>query len=213
MWFGDATSALMPQMSLPSKVDGRLIWGMSIMLPCQGNRFGTEKTSCRINTPKTNELETSMYLVITTALMLVFPLASIAIESLALGVPLTTMLVLKWFVFWSVGVRLFLAGIKQITQPQYTAKVILGLQSDESLILVRELGFANLSIGLIGILSYFEPSWLLAAAIAGGMFYGLAGMNHVLQKHRNRLENIAMVTDLFAASVLLVACAIAMFAK
>jgi hypothetical protein len=50
------------------------------------------------------------------------------------------------------------------------------------------------------------PSWRLAGALAGGIFYGLAGVNHALQAHRNRLENVAMVSDLFAALVLLWVC-------
>lgn len=97
----------------------------------------------------------------------------------------------KWFVFWAVGWRLFLAGMRQIVQPGYTARVILGLKHDESQILVRELGFANVAFGAIGILSLFVPSWRLAAALAGGIFYGLAGINHVRQSHRNKLENVA----------------------
>ena len=49
-----------------------------------------------------------------------------------------------------------------------------------------------------------EPYMNLAAALMGGVFYGLAAGNHVLQPHRSRLQNIAMVTDVFAAVVLLV---------
>jgi hypothetical protein len=51
--------------------------------------------------------------------------------------------------------------------------------------------------------SLLAPSWRLAAALAGGVFYGLAGVNHLLQSHRNRLENVAMASDLFVSLVLL----------
>jgi len=47
----------------------------------------------------------------------------------------------------------------------------------------------------------------VAAALAGGVSYGLAGVNHALQPHRNRLETVAMATDLFVAVVLLAVCA------
>jgi formylmethanofuran dehydrogenase subunit B len=40
------------------------------------------------------------------------------------------------------------------------------------------------------------------------IFYGVAGIRHAMQKHRNANENIAMVTDLFAALVL---CAFLVF--
>jgi len=38
------------------------------------------------------------------------------------------------------------------------------------------------------------------------VFYALAGINHVVQKQRTRFQNAAMVSDLFAAAVLLGAC-------
>lgn len=150
-----------------------------------------------------------MYYAIVALFMFLLPLLSIAAEPWIAGTALGAALVAKWFAFWAVGLRLLLAGVKQIAQPQYTAREILGLKTDESLILVRELGFANVALGLLGTLSLLRPDWRLAAALAGGVFYGLAGINHALQGHRNRLENVAMVSDGFAAVVLLAACALA----
>jgi hypothetical protein len=144
-----------------------------------------------------------MYYAIVIALMFVLPLCSIAFGVWHTGASVSAALMAKWFVFWSVGWRLFLAGARQILQPAYTAKVILGLKGDDSLLLVRELGFANLALGITGIASLFVPSWQLAVALAGGVFYGLAGVNHVLQQHRGRLENVAMLSDLSIAIVLL----------
>lgn len=148
-----------------------------------------------------------MYYTVVAMLMFVFPLASIAIEVVALGGAVGPALVAKWFVFWSVGWRLLLAGIRQIIQPSYTAKEILGLVSDESSVLVRELGFGNVALGVTGLLSLALPAWQMAVALAGGIFYTLAGLGHVAQAHRNRLENVAMVSDLFVGVVLLGACA------
>jgi hypothetical protein len=148
-----------------------------------------------------------MYYVIVVTLMFAFPLISVCVESSLMGAQVGAALVGKWFVFWAVGWRLLLAGTRQIIQPAYTARVILGFKSDESLLLVRELGFANVALGLVGIVSLFVPSWQLAAALAGGVFYGLAGINHVRQPHRNRMENVAMASDLFASIVLLWVCA------
>jgi uncharacterized protein DUF6790 len=138
--------------------------------------------------------------------MFVLPLLSIAVEASTSNVSLDVSLAAKWFVFWAVGWRLFLAGLRQVLQPGYTAREIFGLNSSESNVLVRELGFGNLSLGLIAILSFWLPSWRLAGALAGGLFYGMAGITHTLQQHRNRLENVAMSSDLFAAMVLLGIC-------
>jgi len=147
-----------------------------------------------------------MYFFIVAGLMFIFPLLSIAVEISAGHAPLGMLLIGKWYVFWAVGLRLLLAGVRQILQPRYTAETILGIRGDDALLLVRELGFGNLSIGVVGTLSLFFPGWVMPAALVGGIFYGLAGINHAVQKHRNMKENIAMVTDLFAAVVLLGYC-------
>ena len=77
---------------------------------------------------------------------------------------------------------------------------------------MREVGFGNLAIGTLGILSLFCPDFLLPAAIVGGLFYGLAGLGHLVRNERNVKEQVALVSDLlifvllagFVASRLLV---------
>ncbi|SEB25407.1 DUF6790 family protein [Variovorax sp. YR216] len=154
-----------------------------------------------------------MYYVVVAVLMFALPVLSVIWEMGHGGAALTPLLIAKWYVFWAVGWRLFLAGVRQVAQPAYTAQEILGLKSDESLVVVRELGFANLAMGTLGILSIAVPPWQLAAALAGGIFYALAGVAHVLQPHRNRLETVAMLSDLFAAVVLLGTCILAFFGR
>lgn len=152
-----------------------------------------------------------MYYAVVACLMFLFPAASIAAEATMYGVTLDFPLIGRWFVFWSVGVRLALAGLRQIVQPMYTAKEILGVDGEDSLILVRELGFANLAIGAIGLVSFLRPEWQLAGALAGGIFYVLAGVNHLVGRGRNRLESVAMVSDLFVGLILLVVCVASLF--
>lgn len=137
--------------------------------------------------------------------MLVLPVGSIGLESTIGCHDPSAALIAKWFVIWSVGARLFLAGLRQIVQPSYTAEVILSLKHEESHVLVRELGFANLAVGLTGLASWLFPAWVPAVALSGGVFYSLAGINHLRQASRSRLENIAMISDLFVGLVLLVA--------
>lgn len=149
-----------------------------------------------------------MYYAVVSLFMFVLPISCVFGDWVH-GAVLSPELPLKWYVFWAVGWRLFLAGTRQILQPAYTAREILGHKGDESLLLVRELGFANVSTGLIGLCSIAAPGWRCPVAVAAGLFYLLAGGNHLLQKHRNRLENVAMVSDLFAGAVLVLAAALA----
>src|SRR5271170_1420733 len=142
-----------------------------------------------------------MYLAMVISLLLAFPVLSIAIAVATSHGPLSLFLISRWFVFWSVGVRLLLAGVRQIIQPQYTAQVILQLKHAESQVVVRELGFANVAIGLVGLGSLFWRSWAPAGAAAGAIFYLLAGLNHVGQRNRGFSEAVAMVSDLYAASI------------
>ena len=64
-----------------------------------------------------------MYLFIVIALMLVLPLISIVAQILltdhgALHGAAYLAVVAKWYVFWAVGARLSLAGLRQIVQPR-----------------------------------------------------------------------------------------------
>jgi hypothetical protein len=148
-----------------------------------------------------------MYIAMVLVLMLVFPVASIALEVLmhSHGV-LDIAIVGKWFVFWAVGVRLLSAGLRQIVQPRYTAETILGVKDPDAVSIVRELGFANTAIGSAALASIFLAAWTLPLAVIGAIFYALAGINHVTHKQRSKLQNAAMISDFFAAAMLLTIC-------
>ena len=47
------------------------------------------------------------------------------------------------------------------------------------------------------------PGFVIAAAVYGVIFYGVAGIRHAMERNRSTNENVAMVSDLFAAVVLL----------
>ena len=145
-----------------------------------------------------------MYILIIVLLMFVFPVLSILTELFifpsAAGF---VFLIGKWFVFWAVGVRLFLAGLRQATNPRFTAEKILGIKDSRQFIIVQELGFANLCIGALGISTIFNSDWIVPAAMVGCLFIGLAGIRHIFSKERNLLENSAMVSNLIVATILL----------
>jgi hypothetical protein len=134
--------------------------------------------------------------------MLAAPVGSIVIEHsfLHVSAPLMTF-VGKWFVFWAVGVRLALAGLRQYFDQRFTAGQIFDIHGDDALPLVRELGIANFAAGTVGMLS-LRPEFVLPSAIAAAIFYGVAGFRHVGQPKRNAKETFAMATDLFTFAVL-----------
>ncbi len=144
-----------------------------------------------------------MYFASVLLLMLVLPVGSIYADHAYLHdtAPLIP-LVGKWFVFWSAGVRLVLAGLRQFFQPRFTSEQIFGIKSDEALPIVRELGVANFATGVVGIASLAQPSFTLPVAIAAAIFYGVAGIRHAAEGGRTGNENIAMVSDLFVFLVL-----------
>jgi hypothetical protein len=152
-----------------------------------------------------------MYVTMVIALMLALPLISIVAQIVltdhgALHGAAYLAVVAKWYVFWAVGARLSLAGLRQIIQPRYTAETILGMKGAEALFFVRELGFANVAMGSVGLASQALPPWVTPAAMLGAIYYGLAGINHCFHKDRNKLENVALVSDLFAALLLTICC-------
>jgi hypothetical protein len=103
----------------------------------------------------------------------------------------------KWFVFSAVGLRLFVAGIKQVTDPAFTASKIFHMESTDSFHIIRELGFANICFGLVGIASLFFPQWRVVSAFASGIYYGFAGIMHLVKKPAGVNEVFALFSDLF----------------
>ena len=136
--------------------------------------------------------------------MCILPAVSVVVELIVNKHPGALIdLIGTWFVFWAVGVRLFTAGLRQIVKPGLTSEGILGIKGHAAWQLVRELGFANVSIGLVAIVSLWVTAWQPAAMLAGGLFLLLAGAEHIPKKQRNLEENIALVSDL-AIGVLMV---------
>jgi hypothetical protein len=152
-----------------------------------------------------------MYVFAVAFLMFVFPIVSIAIELLVNKNHLAFIeLVGKWFVFWAIGIRLFTAGLRQIIKPGLTSEGLLGIKGQAVWQIVRELGFANISMGLAGIISLWKPEWRLAIALIGGLFLLLDGILHIASKQRNFEENLDMYSDL-AIGIIMAVFVIAKF--
>jgi hypothetical protein len=145
----------------------------------------------------------TMYLAAVMLLLAVLPVLSILAEFLTTTGASFWPLVGKWFVFWAVGIRLFAAGLSQVFRPQFTATGIFNIKDPEAAKLVKEIGFGNLSIGLLGILTMLVPAWIVPAALAGGLFYLLAGIQHWLNGVRSGKETVALISDLVVGVILL----------
>jgi len=62
--------------------------------------------------------------------------------------------------------------------------------------IVSELGYANVSMGMAGVLSLISQTWAAPAGVAGGLFLG----QHCAKRERN----VAMATDLLVSFVVAV---------
>lgn len=144
------------------------------------------------------------YIAIVTALTFIVPAIGFFIEYFANGTALTFELFSKWFILSAVGLRLLLAGIRQITKPGFTAQQIFHINDPDCFPIVMELGFANLCFGLVGLISFFKPEWRMVSAFASGLYYGLAGLLHLLKKPAGINEKFAMWTDLIIFALLFI---------
>lgn len=144
-----------------------------------------------------------MYLAIVILSMFVLPVASMGMEHAhSHGAASWMMLAGKWFVFWCAGIRLSGAGIRQCLQPQFTAREIFRMKTDEAWPIIREHGIGNLALGTAGIVSLWVPSFVVPVALIASIAYGAWGMLHIASKNRNMDETVAMVSDLWLAAVL-----------
>lgn len=136
-------------------------------------------------------------------MIFIIPLSGFLAEHFLKKIPLTFNLFGKWFIFSAVGLRLFVAGIQQAIKPDFTAKEIFHIHSPESLPIVRELGFANICFGLVGIVSLFKPEWRIVSVFASGIYYGFAALLHLIKKPVGINETFALWTDVLIFGILL----------
>lgn len=144
-----------------------------------------------------------MYYAIVAAFAVVFPVTSILADALVASPASYVVLIGKWFVFWAVGVRLLTAGIRQMLQPEFTARKIFEIDDPGALKVVAELGVSNISIGILGVTSLYFESLVVPSALYGIIFFGLAGIRHIANGKRNALETVATVSDIWIAVVCL----------
>jgi hypothetical protein len=151
-----------------------------------------------VTTKKTERTErlSVRYVSVVTSSIIILPVAGCIAEYCSKGTPVTFEVFSKWFIFSAVGLRLFLAGIKQVTDPAFTANEIFHIEGSASNPVVRELGFANICFGLVGIISLSLPAWRIVSGFASGLYYGMAAALHLIKKPAGRNEKFALVSDI-----------------
>lgn len=143
------------------------------------------------------------YFVVVIGQTIVLPVISGIIELVVVGGD-PVLVFGKWWVFWGVGTRLLSAGIVQVSGKGATAAILgAATPSVQEVQLARELGTANIGMGLAGLLA-LVPGWVLPAGLAGGIFLLLAGILHVTKKGKSAQEALATWTDLIVGVVVVV---------
>ncbi len=143
------------------------------------------------------------YFIVVIAQTIVLPLVSGTWELFAVGGD-PVLVYGKWWVFWGVGTRLLLAGIVQVSGGGPTAEILgSATASTAEKQLTRELGTANIGMGLAGLLA-LVPGWALPAGLAGGVFLLLAGLMHITKRGKNPQEALATWTDLIVGVVVVI---------
>jgi len=94
--------------------------------------------------------------------------------------------------------------LRQVIKPAFTAETIFHFKDKESHVVIRELGFANICSGLTAIISLFIPHWRIVIAFSAGLFFGIAGLNHVIRKPTNPNELIPLISNIFVFIVLVI---------
>jgi len=142
-------------------------------------------------------------------LLVVGPIGATAIDVATTGHTLLEAAT-YWFVFFG-GARLLGAGISQALKPSFTVNNILGQKDPNpgANYMAQELGYANIGLGLLGVVSPWF-GWAPAGALAIGVFLVLAGLRHLAKHGKGAKEWVATITDLAFGVVLLIIFALAL---
>lgn len=109
------------------------------------------------------------------------PLVSLIIEHKINDVEIQAGLVGKWFVFWTVGIRLLIGGVVQILAALRQGNTIL-LRSNAGSDTRKIVGIVKMALAVLGFLCIINDKWSLLAAVTAGFYIGLAGFQHDFKK-------------------------------
>ncbi|TCL54652.1 hypothetical protein EDD76_11977 [Kineothrix alysoides] len=141
-----------------------------------------------------------MHMIYVIGVMLVIPAICVAIDYSRKPKEDLLFLFCKWFVFWAIGIRGITGGLMQTLNPAYTAWLL--QTGTDNYIIIRELGGANLSFGVLGIISIFSHSYRKAAALSCAIFLLVAAVIHISRLSVIELSEVmSLVGDLFVVAI------------
>lgn len=83
----------------------------------------------------------------------------------------------KWVIFWGIGLRYIISGFYFVYDPFQIGKESRS-GHDAIARLAKDLGWAEVCIGLLGVVSLFEPGIRWVAGMVGGLLSGITGARH-----------------------------------
>lgn len=108
----------------------------------------------------------------------------------------------KWLSFFVIGIRALVSGCMQAFNPAFTGALLQVEMNDY--IVIKELGYAAIGTGVIGVLSLKKESFRIPAAISRAIFIFCCTFNHLTRIDVVNIgEIIVIITD-----ILLVASAV-----
>lgn len=108
-----------------------------------------------------------------------------------------------WFLVYAVGLRLLVAGLRQLIDPMFTLQKIFLIDDARSAKIVQELGIHNIALGSAALACVISQSSTLTIELMAGLFFGLAGILHLSRPNRSFNQTVAMISDIVIALTLL----------
>ncbi|PVD52239.1 hypothetical protein DC498_10980 [Terrimonas sp.] len=128
-------------------------------------------------------------------LLTALPVLSVIAEHQFHHTDVNTILVGRWFIFWTVGIRLLVAGFTQVITAHRQGNTIL-LRGDPNGDTRKIIGLVKILLAGLGFLCMINNEWSLLAAITVGLYIGLAGFQHDFKKPITWEDWIYMIYDL-----------------
>jgi len=136
-----------------------------------------------------------IYIVNVYLLTVLLPFTAMSIESFGSKDKLSVAVLAKWFLFFAVGIRFLLGGIRQVVRAKMKTGEIFYIERKSCCPIVKELGFANLSFGAVAVVSLYVPSWRIVSAFSSSFYYGAAVLNGFFGKPASANEIFIRVSN------------------
>jgi len=136
-------------------------------------------------------------------LLAILPLLSAAAEHHFVHASISIILLGKWFMFWTIGIRLLIKGFVQVIRSRRNGNSSL-LSKDETWEVAKILGLAKMALAGMGFLCVVNDQWSLLATITVGVYLGLTGFQHDFKRPSTTTGWMNMSYDVLVFSVIAV---------